>query len=47
MFPRDLELEKGEGDVDFETTLQVGMGFSTISVKFELKDLTDGIDRDL
>ena len=47
MFPRDLELEKGEGDVDFKTTLHVGMGFSKVSVKFELKDLTDGIEPDL
>jgi hypothetical protein len=47
MFPRDLEMEKEKGDVDFKTNFQVGMGFSTISAKFELKDLTDGIERDL
>ena len=47
MFPRSLAIEKSAGDVDLKITLWVGMGLSTVDVKFSLKDLAEGVEQGL
>lgn len=47
MFPRSLGLESGDGDIDFKTTLALGMGRTSVSMKFSLKKLMGGSERGL
>ena len=47
MFPRNLASDKNYGYVDLKTTFWVGMGFSTVKVKFNLKDMGEGVEQGL
>jgi hypothetical protein len=47
MFPRSLELEKVTGDLDFVTTIRLGMGRAPFTARFSLKALAEGFARGL
>jgi len=47
MFPRSAQLEKVNGDLDFITTIPLGMGRSPFRARFSLKALAEGFERGL
>jgi hypothetical protein len=47
MFPRAAALENLDWDIDVKAAFRAGMGLSTVTVRFSLKDLADGFERGL
>jgi hypothetical protein len=47
MFPRALALENLDWDIDVKAAFRAGMGLSTVTVRFSLKDLAEGSEQGL